>query len=67
MGINEALHSIRSLSEDLNKLGLKEGDTVIVHSSLRAIGRVIGGPVSVLLSIEQFLTDSGNLAMQRVI
>ena len=63
MSENEALHSIQSLSEDLFTLGVKEGDTVIVHSSLKAIGRVVGGPVSVLLSIEKCLTNSGSLVM----
>jgi len=63
MNEEEQFHSISSLSDDLKKLGLEPGATIIVHSSLKAIGRVIGGPVSVLLSLEQTLTDSGTLLM----
>ena len=41
MSDDGAIHSTRSLLEDLRELGLKGGDTVIAHSSLKAIGRVI--------------------------
>ena len=63
MSDEEQFYSVRSLSGDLRKLGLEPGATVIVHSSLKAIGRVVGGPVSVLLAIEQTLTESGTLLM----
>ena len=63
MSEEERIHSIPSLVEELEKLGLEQGATVIVHSSLKGIGRVVGGPVSVLLAIEQTLTDAGTLLM----
>jgi len=57
------MHSRASLANDLRALGLRAGDGVMVHSSLRAIGEVAGGPDEVHLAIKDVLTDEGTLVM----
>jgi len=41
----------RQLMRDLAGLGLSPGDMVMVHSSMRAIGRVLGGPDAVIQAL----------------
>jgi aminoglycoside 3-N-acetyltransferase len=48
---------------DLGELGVHQGMTVIVHSSLKSLGRVIGGPVSVILALEETVGEEGNIVM----
>lgn len=55
--------TVPSLVADLQALGLLPGMTVLVHSSLSAIGWVSGGPVAVILALEQVLGPEGTLAM----
>jgi aminoglycoside 3-N-acetyltransferase len=52
-----------SLVADLRALGLAPGMTVLVHSSLSALGWVCGGPVAVIQALMDVLTPSGTLAM----
>lgn len=52
-----------SLAADLEALGLRVGMTVIVHSSLRALGWVNGGPVAVIQALQDVLTPNGTLVM----
>lgn len=54
-------HTRDSLAADLRRLGLAAGDAVIVHSSLSAIGWVAGGPVAVLLALQDVLSADGTL------
>ena len=35
--------TVSSLADDLKALGIRHGDTVMVHTSLRSLGYVIGG------------------------
>ena len=55
--------TIHSLRGELVALGLRPGMTVLVHSSLRALGWVSGGPVAVVLALEMALGDEGTLVM----
>lgn len=55
--------TIPSLVEELGALGVAPGMTLIVHSSLRALGWVCGGPVAVILALEELLGPSGTLVM----
>ncbi len=57
------IYSIESLAEDLSRLGLQPGMDVIVHTSYKSIGHVIGGPASVILALEKALTPAGSLLM----
>jgi len=55
--------TVDSLVADLSSLGLKPGDIVLVHSSLSALGWVCGGPVSVILALEEVIRPYGTLIM----
>ena len=52
-----------SLAHDLRKLGLKEGDTIIAHTSMSKLGWVVGREVTILDAILDVLGDSGTLIM----
>jgi aminoglycoside 3-N-acetyltransferase len=52
-----------SLASDLRTLGVAEGSTLIVHSSLSALGWVSGGPVAVVQALLDVLTAAGTLVM----
>ena len=52
-----------SLVNDFHILGLQKGCVVIVHSSLSKIGWVCGGPVAVILALEEVLGKEGTLVM----
>jgi len=54
-------HTRDSLAADLRRIGLAAGDVVILHSSLSAIGWVAGGPVAVLLALQDVLSADGTL------
>ena len=48
---------------DLGALGLVAGDTVLVHSSLSAIGYVVGGAQAVVLALLDVLGAEGTLVV----
>lgn len=52
-----------SLANDLRALGLTKGMTVIVHSSLRSLGWVCGGPVTVVQALMDVITPAGTIVM----
>lgn len=49
------------LARELRLLGLAAGQTVMVHSSVRAVGRLVGGPDSVIHALLDVLTDAGTI------
>jgi aminoglycoside 3-N-acetyltransferase len=53
----------QSIARDLRNLGIKPGMVVIVHSSLRSIGWVSGGPVAVVQALMDVVTPSGTIVM----
>ena len=55
--------SIAALTEDLRRLGVGPGDTLMVHASLRAIGPLEGGPETLLGALEQAVGAGGTLLM----
>ena len=57
------IYSVESLKDELFRLGLQPGMRVIVHSSYKAIGHVIGGPASVILALEEAITPDGSILM----
>ncbi|MDM9381382.1 AAC(3) family N-acetyltransferase [Chlorogloeopsis sp. ULAP01] len=52
-----------SLLRDLRQLGLAEGMTVMVHSSLSSLGWVCGGAVTVTEALMDVVTTTGTLVM----
>ncbi|WP_456276861.1 aminoglycoside N(3)-acetyltransferase [Bacillus sp. AK128] len=52
-----------SLQEDLQKLGVEKGMVVIVHSSLKSIGWVCGGPVAVVQALMDTVGEEGTIVM----
>ena len=55
--------SRHQLAADLRALGLRDGDVVMVHASVRAIGEVVGGPDQIHLAIKDAITPRGTLIM----
>jgi aminoglycoside 3-N-acetyltransferase len=60
---DHVLISVRSLADDLKNLGVNEGTTLLVHSSLSSLGWVCGGAAAVVLALEQVLGVEGTLVM----
>ncbi len=52
-----------SLATNLRQLGLEASMTVLVHSSLSALGWVAGGPVTVVQALMDVITPDGTLVM----
>jgi aminoglycoside 3-N-acetyltransferase len=52
-----------SLAHDLREIGVKPGMTIIVHSSLRSLGWVSGGPVAVVQALMDVVTPGGTIVM----
>jgi aminoglycoside 3-N-acetyltransferase len=50
-----------TIAAELRGLGLKAGDRVVVHSSLRAVGRAAGGPEAVVDAFLDVLGPGGTL------
>lgn len=48
---------------DLKKLGVSDGDVIYVHSSLKSIGFVQGGPFTVIDALVEAVGPSGTLVM----
>lgn len=55
--------TVATLARDLRALGLAEGQTVLVHTALSALGYVITGPVTLLLALDEVLGPTGTLMM----
>ena len=59
----DAPATVDSLCRDLERLGVENGSTLLVHSSLSALGWVAGGPAAVVLALERCLGEDGTLVM----
>jgi len=60
---NRNLHTRQTIASDLAELGVTPGMNVIAHTSLRSVGRIVGGAVSVILALEDAIGETGNLIM----
>ena len=57
------LATVGDLIRDLRRLGVRTGETLMVHASLRAIGPVEGGASAVLDALDQVVGPEGTLLM----
>jgi aminoglycoside 3-N-acetyltransferase len=57
------MYSKEQLATDFCKLGVKAGDTVMLHASVRAVGEIAGGPDQIHLALKSVLTSEGTLMM----
>ncbi|MGC1419929.1 MAG: AAC(3) family N-acetyltransferase [Acidimicrobiales bacterium] len=55
--------TVTSLTHDLRALGLDAGATVLVHSSLSALGYVVGGARAVVMALDAVLGPRGTLVV----
>jgi aminoglycoside 3-N-acetyltransferase len=51
------------LALEIRSVGISAGMTVLVHSSLSALGWVCGGPVTVVYALMDVVTSTGTLIM----
>jgi aminoglycoside 3-N-acetyltransferase len=51
------------LVRDLRALGVRSGQTLLVHASLRAIGWVDGGPAAVVAALRDSVGEAGTIVM----
>jgi len=56
-------HTRSQLVSALKDLGVRSGDAVMVHASLRAVGPVFGGPDQIHLAIEEAVGPGGAMMM----
>lgn len=55
--------TIQSIAEDLHRLGVSDGMTVIAHTSLSSLGWVCGGAAAVVQALLNASGESGTLVM----
>ncbi|KQO12067.1 aminoglycoside N(3)-acetyltransferase [Paenibacillus sp. Leaf72] len=55
--------TINNIVQDLRRLGVREGDSVLVHASLSRLGWVCGGPQAMVQALMQAVGDEGTLIM----
>ena len=56
-------HTVRSLVSDLRALGVRAGDTLLLHSSQRSLGFVAGGTHAVVQALTEALGPTGTLVV----
>lgn len=55
--------TVPAIVDDLHDLGVRAGDTLLVHASLSAMGWVCGGPQAVVDALQEAVTDAGTLVL----
>ena len=57
----------KDVAQAFSELGIKEGDTVLIHSSLKSLGPLENGPETVIRGIESLIGKEGTLVMPTLI
>lgn len=55
------MHTAAQFKQDLMKLGLRSGDTVMIHSSYKALGGIEGGAAAVICALKEVVGPEGTL------
>jgi len=55
--------TVESIRADLSAIGVSKGMVLLAHSSLSSLGWVCGGPIAVIMAIEEALGAEGTLVM----
>ena len=63
IGSDASLHTAESIASDLRRLGVGQGQLLMVHASLRSIGYVRGGAPTVVRALTDVLGSKGTLVM----
>ena len=58
-----AFHTRSTLLENLHSLGVRQGDGLFVHASMKAIGYVVGGTRTVVETLLEAVGDTGLIGM----
>jgi aminoglycoside N3'-acetyltransferase len=58
-----AAFTVETLRDDLRRLDVRAGDTLMIHASLRAIGPLRDGPETLLDALDAAVGDDGTLLM----
>ncbi len=57
----DAYWTAAAIADDLRALGLRSGDAVMVHASLRSLGAVLGGADGVIAALRGIIGENGTL------
>jgi aminoglycoside 3-N-acetyltransferase len=57
------MHTRATLAADFTRLGVRAGDTIMLHASIRAVGPIAGGPDEIHLALKDALGPTGTLLM----
>lgn len=57
------VHTRDSLVQDLKRVGLRSGDLVMVHSSMRSVGPILGGPNEMIEALLESVGPGGTVMM----
>jgi aminoglycoside 3-N-acetyltransferase len=57
------MFSRAELADGFRRIGVRPGDVVMLHASIRAVGEIAGGPDEIHLALKDALTEQGTLVM----
>ena len=56
-------HEVSELTVQLRALGVRTGGVLLVHTSFKAVGPVVGGPIGLIAALRETLGSGGTLVM----
>ena len=57
------INTVDTIYKDLLNMGIKEGDILLVHSSLSSIGWICGSAQAVIMALQKAIGENGTLVM----
>lgn len=60
---NNEIVTLNDLLMGLNKLGITDGDNLILHCSLKSFGYLVGGEETIFMAIKSIIKDKGNIVV----